>query len=273
MTERMSKEEYKAYKQQEKAEVFDALSEATQKLLSADHLKEYADMQAKMFGHSVSNVLLIMEQKPEATWVRTFDDWKEDNVSLKKGEKGILTLAPDYYQKPDGTVGMASKVQRLFDISQTTAENRKVNRPVYHGATEMLMECSPPAAEVPELPDEAYAFYDPQAKKIFVKQGLDNDTKFFVLAREHAVAMMTKGDVLTREAVLPSAEMSAYIVTKQYGMEPPNIQFGRMATRFYGKEEKEVREELGGIRFNAERIHQKVQEQVEQFRGNKETER
>ena len=73
MTERMSKEEYRAFKQQEKAEVFDALSEATQQMLSGDKLKEYADMQAKLPGHSVSNVLLILEQKPEATGVRTFD--------------------------------------------------------------------------------------------------------------------------------------------------------------------------------------------------------
>ena len=75
--------------------------------------------------------------------------------------------------------------------------------------------------------------------------------------------MMTKGDALTRADVLTDAGMSAYIVTKRYGFEPPNIEFGRLASRFYGKEEKEVREKLGGIRFTADRIHQKVQEQAE----------
>ena len=143
MTERMSNEKYRLLKQQEKENVFEMLSDATQSLLSADKLREYADLQAKLFGHSASNVLLIMEQKPEATWVRTFDEWKSDNVSLKKGEKGILTLVADYYEKPDGTMGMTSKVEKLFDISQTAAADRNVTRPVYRSAAELLMECSP----------------------------------------------------------------------------------------------------------------------------------
>jgi len=273
MTERMSNEEYRAFKQAEKAEVFDALSAATQSLLSADKLREYADLQAKLFGHSASNVLLIMQQKPEATWVRTFDDWKSDNVSLKKGEKGILTLVADYYEKPDGTMGMTSKVEKLFDISQTTAADRTVTRPVYRSAAELLMECSPVAVEKPELPDEAYALYDPQTNEIHVKEGLDADTKFFVIAREQAVAMMTQGEAPGRDDVIPQAEFSAYLVTKRYGFNAPDIDFGRMAESFRGREEKEVREQLGGMRFTADRIHHKVQEQVELARGHREAER
>ena len=273
MTERMNKEEYREFKRQERAEVFDTLSEATQELLSADKLKEYADMQAKLSGLFASNVLLVMEQKPEASWVRTFDDWKEDNVSLKKGEKGILTLAPDYYQKPDGTTGRGVKVVRIFDISQTTAENRTINRPVYRGATEMLMECWPKTVEAQELLGGETAFYDPQKQTIFLKEGLDPDTKFFMLAREHAVAIETKGNILTREEVIGKAEFSAYLVTKRYGMNPPDIDFGKMADSFRGREEKDVREELGGMRFTADRIHQKVQEQLEQNRETKGMER
>ena len=273
MTERMSNEEYRALKQQEKEDVFEMLSDATQSLLSADKLREYADMQAKLFGHSASNVLLIMEQKPEATWVRTFDDWKSDNVSLKKGEKGILTLVADYYQKPDGTMGMTSKVEKLFDISQTAAADRNVTRPVYRSAAELLMECSPQTIEKQELPNEAYALYDSQTNEIHVKQGLDPDTKFFVIAREQAVAMLTRDEVLGRDNVIPQAEFSAYLVTKRYGLNAPDIDFGRMSESFHGMEEKKVREELGGMRFTADRIHHKVQEQVELSRGHREAER
>lgn len=269
----MTKEEYRAFKQQEKADVFEKLSAATQKLLSAEHLKEYADMQAIMPGQSVSNVLLLMDQKPEATLVGTYEDWKKENAFPKKGEKAIMTLAADYYQKPDGTKGMTSKVVKVFDISQTTAEKREVSRAVSRGAADLIMKGYPPAAEIPELPNGEYAIYHPDKKTVYVKAGLDPDTKFFAIAREQAVAMMMKGDALTRADVITDAGMSAYIVTKRYGFEPPNIEFGRLASRFYGKEEKEVREKLGGIRFTADRIHQKVQEQAELSRSIRETER
>ena len=41
MTERMSNEEYRLLKQQEKEDVFEMLSDATQSLLSADKLTQY----------------------------------------------------------------------------------------------------------------------------------------------------------------------------------------------------------------------------------------
>ena len=119
----MSADEYSELKRQEKAEVFDLLSDATQKLLSPDRLKEYADKQAQLFNHSVSNVLLIMEQAPEATWVRSYDDWKADGVTVLKGERGIKTLGSYRFQKEDGTMSMGSKVVKMFDVKQTVIKD------------------------------------------------------------------------------------------------------------------------------------------------------
>ena len=104
----MTSKEYADLKRQEKAEVFETLSAATQKLLSGSKLKEYADKQAQLFKHSVSNVLLIMEQMPEASWVRSYDDWQKDGVQVLKGETGIRTLGSYRYQKEDGSMGMGS---------------------------------------------------------------------------------------------------------------------------------------------------------------------
>ena len=127
----MSPDEYSELKRQEKAEVFDLLSDATQKLLSPDKLREYADKQAQLFNHSVSNVLLIMEQAPEATWVRSYDDWKADGVTVLKGEKGIKTLGSYRFQKEDGTMGMGSKVVKMFDVKQTAIRDFDIGKPSY----------------------------------------------------------------------------------------------------------------------------------------------
>ena len=110
----MTSKEYADLKRQEKAEVFETLSAATQKLLSGSKLKEYADKQAQLFKHSVSNVLLIMEQMPEASWVRSYDDWQKDGVQVLKGETGIRTLGSYRYQKEDGSMGMGSKVWSIL---------------------------------------------------------------------------------------------------------------------------------------------------------------
>ena len=266
---RMSSEEYTELKKQEKAEVFELLSDATQKLLSGDRLKEYADKQAQLFKHSVSNVLLIMEQAPEATWVRSYDDWKADGVTVLKGETGIKTLGSYRFQKENGTLGMGSKVVKMFDVKQTVIKDFDIVSLNYNKAPDAIMATFPAAVEVPELPDGAYALYDHNDKLIRVKEGLDPATKIFVVAREHAVEIMTGNDYNTREAVIRQAEMSAYILTKHYGFDAPEIDFGRISSEYPGKEEKDVRAQLGIIKHVADSIDLRVQEVLELGRETK----
>ena len=45
----ISADEYSELKRQEKTEVFDLLSNATQKLISPEGLREYAEKQAQLF--------------------------------------------------------------------------------------------------------------------------------------------------------------------------------------------------------------------------------
>jgi len=259
---RMDAEEYSELKRQEKAEMFDLLSDATQKLLSGSKLKEYADMQAKLFKQSVSNVLLVMEQMPEATWVRSSDDWTADNVPILKGETGIKTLGSYRYQREDGTMGIGSKVVKVFDVSQTGIRDMDIKGPSYRRVPNAFMLAYPPAIEA-ELPDGMDALFDPVEQVIRVRPGLEPEAKVFAAAREHAVEIMTDGGDLHREDVLPQAELAAYILTKHYGLEAPDIDFDKIAATYPGKEEKQVREEMGGIRFAANTINNRVQEVIE----------
>ena len=265
----MNINEYSELRKQEKAEVFDLLSDATQKLLSPDRLKEYADKQAQLFRHSVSNVLLIMEQAPEATWVRSYDDWKADGVTVLKGETGIKTLGSYRYQKEDGTMGMGSKIVKMFDVKQTAIKDFDIGSPSYSKVPDAILNMFPASVEVQDLPNGELAIYDPKDKLIRVKEGLDQATKVFVIAREHAIEIMTGNDYNPRESVLAQAEMTAYILTKHYGFDAPEIDFGRMSSEYPGKEEKEVRGQLGIIKFSAETIDRRVQEALELDRGSK----
>ena len=253
----MSPDEYSELKRQEKAEVFDLLSDATQKLLSPDRLKEYADKQAQLLNHSVSNVLLIMEQAPEATWVRSYDDWKADGVTVLKGEKGIKTLGSYRFQKEDGTMGMGSKVVKMFDVKQTAIRDFDIGKPSYS------------RVEVQELPNDELAHYDPDDRLIRVKAGLDPATKVFVISREQATYHLADFHEVWHEDVRDEANMAAYILTKHYGFETPEIDFVKLTEKYPGKEEKDVRSQLGGIKFAVDRVDEKVREALELSRGSR----
>ena len=265
----MAPEEYSELKKQEKAEVFDLLSDATQKLLSPGKLKEYADKQAQLLKHSVSNVLLIMEQDPEATWVRSYDDWKADGVTVLKGEKGIMTLGSYRFQKEDGTMGMGSKVVKMFDVKQTVLKDFDIESPSYRKVPDVIMGIYPASVEVAELPDGELAHYDPDDRLIRVKAGLDPTTKVFVIAREQATYHLADFHEVWHEDVRDDANMAAYILTKHYGFDAPDIDFNAISAKYPGKEEKDVRSQLGGIKFAVDRVDAKVQEALELSRGSR----
>lgn len=265
----MAPEEYSELKRQEKAGVFELLSAATQKLIRPDGLKAYADKQAQLLRHSVSNVLLIMEQDPEATWVRTYDDWKADGVAVLKGEAGLRTLGSYRFQKEDGTIGMGSKVVKMFDVKQTAIKDFDIDGPGYRKVPEVITGIYPASVEVQDLPNGELAVYDPDDRLIRVKEGLDPMTKMFVVTREVSMYHLADFHENGREETMAEAELAAYILVKHYGFDTPDVDFSKLTETYPGKEEKAVRAELGRIKFACDRVDEKVREALELDRGSK----
>lgn len=265
----MAPEEYSELKRQEKAEVFELLSAATQKLIRPDGLKAYADKQAQLLRHSVSNVLLIMEQDPEATWVRTYDDWKADGVAVLKGEAGLRTLGSYRFQKEDGTIGMGSKVVKMFDVKQTAIKDFDIEGPGYRKVPEVITGIYPASVEVQDLPNGELAVYDPDDRLIRVKEGLDPMTKMFVVTREVSMYHLADFHENGREETMAEAELASYILVKHYGFDTPDVDFSKLTETYPGKEEKAVRAELGRIKFACDRVDEKVREALELDRGSK----
>ena len=60
----------------------------------SESLLRFLEFQARFHEYSFRNCLLIAMQKPEATYVAGFQRWKDLGRFVKKGEKGIMILAP-----------------------------------------------------------------------------------------------------------------------------------------------------------------------------------
>ena len=244
--ETMSTEEYKEMKDKERNEVFEMLSDSTQKLMNKEEFIKYLDLQAQFFTQTTSNVLLIKEQRPEAAWIKTADEWNKHGIFINKGEKGIKVLRAKSYQKSDGSIGTGFEVGKVFDIKQTSAADRPISTREYPDLLESLMHRAPcMVAVLIDVPDGGNACYDHDQEVIFVKEGLGKEECFLALARELSCCEFMNMDYSkTREEVLPFAECSAYMLAKKYGLEVPAPDVSGLIEHFSGKEEKEVRKEL-----------------------------
>lgn len=217
------REAYRRQKREEKDHIFEILSEETQALLDPEKLKAYADVQARFLRSSVSNALLIGRQRPEAAWIRSFDDWKRDNIFVNKGEKAILMLKAVIYEKPDGTQGFSTDVSKNFDVSQTTAAERPVNRKEYHEMSGM-----PPREEL------------------------------LGTVRKRAMQQFVQDESL-RGRTVNLADLSVYLIAKHYQLDPPDVDFSRIARSFEGRKEKDVRRELTAVKTIADEVNREMQ--------------
>ena len=124
--------------------ITDELEKGIKDLFQSDKYKEYLRTMSKFHNYSFNNSLLIMMQKPDATYVAGMQKWnKEFKRYVNKNEKGIVILVPTPYKKTiqqnvfdadgnlqfdkDGNIlkeektvqVQAYKPSYVFDISQT----------------------------------------------------------------------------------------------------------------------------------------------------------
>src|SRR5260221_10962575 len=110
-------------------EITDRATEQLVAALKAGHsetLTGYLKAIGRFHRYSLHNVLLIASQKPEASYVAGFRTWNQLGRFVKKGEKGILILAPIVRrkaekdeQREESTSIAGFRAAYVFDVSQT----------------------------------------------------------------------------------------------------------------------------------------------------------
>lgn len=120
----------------------DSLTDAVAGLLSDAQWQRMLTAAARFHRYSLSNVLLILTQRPDATRVAGIRTWNRLGRTVRKGERGIAILAPVRYRAdageppPEGAPppepppddGKPRRMLRgfrvvyVFDIAQTEGE-------------------------------------------------------------------------------------------------------------------------------------------------------
>ena len=197
--------EFTGKSQKEKVkEITDKLEQGIKDLFNSDRYKEYLSAMSKFHNYSFRNTILILMQKPDASYIAGFNTWKNEfKRAVRKGEKGIKILAPAPYKKEieetahdkngnpilnaDGsnrtttkTITVpAFKITTVFDLSQTdgkeipTIANQLTgNVEDYEKFFRALKEISPVPVELEDIDRAANGYYHLTEKRIAVRNDL-----------------------------------------------------------------------------------------------------
>src|SRR6266849_929673 len=202
-------------------------------------LTQYLNAMARFHHYSFGNIMLIARQKPQATNVAGIRTWNSLGRFVKRGEKGILILAPmigrkltngvaeptaDAKETPAQLYGF--RAVYVFDIAQTEGKELPTLTEVQgdvSGYRERLVKFV--EARGVEL---SYSERIAPAKglsyggKIALLSGMQPAEEFSTLTHEIAHEMLHRGDrrtLTTKQVRETEAEAVAFVVSQAVGLE------------------------------------------------------
>jgi antirestriction protein ArdC len=213
---------------------------ATEQLVAAlnaghsDALTGYLKAIGRFHRYSLHNVMLIASQKPNASYVAGFRTWNELGRFVKKGEKGILILAPIVRRKtaiekdPEeiSTSIAGFRAAYVFDVSQTDGKELPQIGNV-HGDPQEHAECLRSFASAQGIAVEYSEQIAPvhgvsTGGKITLLPGQSPAEEFSTLAHELAHELLHRGDrrsATSRRIRETEAEATAFVVCHAIGLE------------------------------------------------------
>lgn len=262
---RMPKEEYAEMMNQKRQELYNKVSQQIDVIkINPQQYIHYLYMQAKL-DYTVSNTLLIMSQKPDATMLKDSNHWRENKQYIKKGEKGIQILEPaGEFQKEDGTMGTNYKIKYVFDVSQL---GNKVNLdlspkvPIRDLISGLIYASNVRIQKSDTMMSREDVLYSPESSTIFYKNNIDGSSFLQGLVREICYVEFNKqyGNI-NRERDGFIVESSAYMLCQKYNISADDKNFANKVSQyFYGMSEQDIKEELS----NAKNLSDDVSKRIE----------
>lgn len=229
-----------------RSEVLDRLQAGIQQLTASARWTAWLRFCRRFRRYSFQNQILILSQRPTATWVAGYRAWQEMGRQVRRGERGIAILAPvriaDHSDPSDEDrreLAVAFRVVRVFDLEQT--EGPVPPKPLddlgdMEQGSELPRLLDQAAAlgfaiEFAELHGERHGDCSHTLRRIRLRQGMGSAQTFKTAAHELAHAILHgpefKGDRALAEL---EAESVAYVVCDGVGVDSSAYSFGYLAS-------------------------------------------
>ena len=129
-------------------EMIDMIEQGVKDVLTSERWAEFLRFAARFHDYSLGNMILILMQRPDASYVAGYNTWQKMRRQVNKGERGIRILAPCVSKKTveDDSgeereiVSRYFKTVSVFDISQTSGEDVPTICDELHGDVENVTE-------------------------------------------------------------------------------------------------------------------------------------
>lgn len=283
-------------------EITEKLEAGIKDVFSSDRYRDYLSTMNKFHGYSYNNLLLIMLQKPDASLIAGYKTWQTLERQVKRGEKGIMILAPCpkksivYTDKVDPQTmeavkdedGNAVKEQKeiryatfrpvaVFDVSQTEgkelpslSQELKGQVPDYPVLLDAIKEAAPAPVRFDSWEESRKGYYDLMKKEIVIKSDMSELQTIKTAIHETAHSILHSDPTMKKDAptMEVEAESVAFVVCQHFGLDTSDYSFGYLAGWSSGKELPELRSSLSTIQKTSSELIEQMDKAISRYTNN-----
>ena len=251
---------------QKTADILKRLEEGVKALLDSDTYRDYLLFTSRFHSYSFRNVLLIFNQRPDATLVAPYRTWQKMHRHVRRGEHGIAVIAPHTYKsrkngEEDEKDRLGFHVAYTYDVSQTDPDDDEGEVPeICHNLTgnladntllDMLVSVGPVPVAFKKIEGNANGYYSASDFEIVVDDTNSQTQQAKTLIHEIAHCRHRMIDTNAFEACPRAdreviAESTAFVVCSYLGISTDSYSFGYLAG-WGDKDLKELKTHLGLI--------------------------
>jgi hypothetical protein len=228
-------------------EVKDQLEKGIREVMTSENFQEWLRFIASFHQYSFNNTILIYCQRPMATTVKGFNEWKKDGRFIRKGEKAIKILAPLIRKKNDEKKQGEEKKElygfrcvSVFDVAQTHGKELPTS-PVEiledgGQMEEILLQGWIEKIDIPvrfENTGQVNGYFHLKENVIAIHQDRNVKQQLKTLIHEYAHYLLhAKGAPFEQESSRireAQAEAVAYVVMNHFGYDTGKYSFGYIA--------------------------------------------
>lgn len=269
-------------------ELTDKLEAGIKEVFESDKYKKYLTAVQKFHSYSYNNSLLIMLQKPNASYVAGYKTWETLGRYVRKGEKGITILAPCPYkvkkqvEAVDPNTGQVKRDSHgnpmteekeiqyasfravsIFDISQTEgkplpelAEELKGEIPDYKMLMDSIREVAPVPIHFESWEGSKKGHYDLGKKEIVIKFGMSDlqTVKTAIHETAHSILHKDQAHIKDSASMEVEAESIAFVCCQRLGLDTSDYSFGYLAGWSSDKTLPELKSSLQTIQKTAHKV-------------------
>ncbi|WP_308698673.1 ImmA/IrrE family metallo-endopeptidase, partial [uncultured Thomasclavelia sp.] len=277
------------------------LTEGCKKFFTSEKFQQYLDVMTTFRHYSARNSMLILMQRPNATFVASAADWKnKHNRYINKGERALKILSPniknisEMRDKTDPITGKivldengkpikekTGNTQKkivgwltvpVFDVSQTNGEplptlatvlNQDLkNYDIIIDAIKKIAPCPIFIDDLGERNEVLKGYYSILKNEIHIRENMPQLQTIKTAIHELAHSVLHNKDTEKNKATKEvEAESVAYIVSKTLGLDTSDYSFGYIASWSSDKTTPELLKSADTIKFTANNILTQIEKE------------